>query len=662
MRTFIVILSCLISFTITAQNKYSTTNKKAIKFYEDALMALNQYDFPKGTELLQKAIKSDESFIEPYIVLAEVNADNSKFDDAINYYKKAIEIDPEFFPGVYLSLAKLEMKQSEFEPAKDHIEKFLLSKNIRVEKQSEARKLIESCDFAINAMENPVPFNPVNLGDSINSKYSEYWPSVTADGSTLVITRMLPVKDENNKFITEANTPEELFISNPMAANKVFEMFQEDFYVSYKENNHWKYALNIGKPINTNQSEGAQSLTSDGFVMYFTACNRPNGKGRCDIYKSVQVGGYWDEPLNIGSPVNTSSWESQPSVSPDGKTLYFISDRASGYGGKDIWMSNLLPNGTWSIPQNLGEKINTPGDEQSPFIHADNQTLYFSSNGKAGMGGSDLYKTSRNTDGSWSEPMNIGYPINTTYDEIGLIVSAKGDKAYFSSDRFANHGRDIFEFDLYQEARPIPVSYLKGIVYDSETKNKLAAHIELINLETKEVIMQAESDKISGKFLICIPANNDYALNVSKENYLFYSDNFSLKGIFEYSNPFLKDVELNPIKPGQKIILRNIFYAKDSYELEDKSITELTKLLDFLNNNPALNIEISGHTDNSGSNEYNVTLSEKRALSVVNYLIKNNISKTRLSYKGYGESQPVGSNDTENGRANNRRTEIMILN
>jgi len=659
---FIFVILCILSIPVFSQNQYSTTNKKAIKFFEEALVALNQFDFVKGTDLLQKAIKSDDKFIEPYIVLAEVNTDNGLIKDAIKYYKKAIDIDPEFFPAIYLSLAKLEMKQSDFEIAKEHIEKFLLFKNLRSEIQSEANKLIEVCNFAVNAIKNPVPFNPINLGDSVNSKYSEYWPSVTADGNTLVITRMLPVKDQNNNIVTDANTPEELIIKNPTSAIKMFEMFQEDFYVSYKVDNYWKKALNIGNPINTNQSEGAQTLSTDGFIMYFTACNRPNGKGRCDIYKSELNGKYWEEPINIDAPVNTPSWESQPSISPDGKTLYFISDRANGYGGKDIWMSDLLPNGKWSIPRNLGDKINTSGDEQSPFIHADNRTFYFASNGRIGMGGMDLYKTTRNKDGAWTDPMNLGYPINTAFDEIGLIVSANGDKAYFASDRFADRGRDIFEFELYADARPNPVSYLKGIVYDSESFKKLKAHFELIDLDTRKIIMQAESDKISGEFLICIPTNSNYALNVSKEGYLFFSDNFSLKGIFEITHPFIKDVALNPIKPGQKIILRNIFYATDSYELEDRSMVELSKLIDFLNNNPKLKVEISGHTDNSGTKEYNAHLSEKRAMSVVNYLIKNNIASERLSYKGYGETQPIDSNVTELGKANNRRTEIKILN
>ncbi len=341
--------------------------------------------------------------------------------------------------------------------------------------------------------------------------------------------------------------------------------------------------------------------------------------------------------------------------------MYFVSNREGGFGKKDIWMSNILTDGRWSKPINPGKNINSSGDEQSPFIHPDNKTLYFASDGKTGMGGFDLFKVSRNDDGSWSEPFNLGYPINTSSDEIGFIVNAKGDRAYFSSDRLSEMGRDIFEFELYKEARPNPVSYIKGKVYDSENQKKLKAHFELISLESNKIVMQAESDQITGEFLVCIPTDNDYALNVSKEGYLFYSDNFELKGVHEITSPYLKDVALNPIKTGQKIILRNVFYETDSYELVDKSVAELTKLIDFLNHNPGLKIEISGHTDNVGTVDYNLGLSKNRAKSVYHYLTENGINPERLSYKGYGESQAISSNETIEGRADNRRTEIKIL-
>lgn len=658
MRLFIFLTGLLLASLVAhSQYTYSTKNKKAISAYEEALQSFNRKDYFTAVQLMKKAIKYDDEFTEAHIVLAEIYIENGDRRNAIASYENVMKIDPDFFPGLYFSLARLQMMENEFETAKKHLEKYLTYTNLKPISISQAKRKLESCEFAIEAIKNPVPFEPVNVGENINTQYDEYWPSLTADEQTLVITRLVP-KDMNNEL--NGNINQQNMKPDPQGLS-MFSSVQEDFFVSVKENDMWSKALNMGEPLNSAGNEGAQTLLVDGRVMYFTACNRPDGKGRCDIYKSELENNEWTEPVNISSPVNTAAWEAQPSISPDGKTLYFISNRSGGQGQKDIWMSNLLPDGNWNRPVNLGDKINTPGQEQSPFIHPDNKTLYFASNGHTGMGGFDLFKTTRKDDGTWSEPINLGYPINTTFDEIGLIVNAKGDKAFFSSDRLSNKGRDIFEFELYEEARPNPVSYIKGKVFDAESNKNLTATFELINLETNKLIMQAESDKNSGEFMVCIPTDNDYALNVSKEGYLFYSDNFELKGIHEISDPYLKDIALKPIKPGERIILRNIFYATDSYELEEKSKVELSKLFEFLNNNPSLIIEISGHTDNVGTGEYNLELSENRAKSVYQYLLEKGIENERLTYKGYGENKPISTNDTEQGRRENRRTELKIL-
>ncbi len=658
MRVYILLTGLLLASLVAySQYTYSTKNKKAISAYEEALQSFNRKDYFTAVQLMKKAIKYDDEFTEAHIVLAEIYIENGDRRNAIASYENVMKIDPDFFPGLYFSLARLQMMENEFEIAKKHLEKYLTYTNLKPISISQAKRKLESCEFAIKAIKNPVPFDPVNIGENINTQYDEYWPSLTADEQTLVITRLVP-KDMNNEF--SGNINQQNMKPDPQGLS-MFSSVQEDFFVSVKENDIWSKALSMGEPLNSAGNEGAQTLLVDGRVMYFTACNRPNGKGRCDIYKSELENNEWTEPVNISSPVNTEAWEAQPSISPDGKTLYFISNRSGGQGQKDIWMSNLLPDGNWNRPVNLGNKINTPGQEQSPFIHPDNKTLYFASDGHTGMGGFDLFKTTRKDDGTWSEPINLGYPINTTFDEIGLIVNAKGDKAFFSSDRLSNKGRDIFEFELYEEARPNPVSYIKGKVFDAESNKNLTANFELINLETNELIMQAESDKISGEFIVCIPTDNDYALNVSKEGYLFYSDNFELKGVHEISDPYLKDIALKPIKPGERIILRNIFYATDSYELEEKSKVELSKLFEFLNNNPNLIIEISGHTDNIGTGEYNLELSKNRAKSVYQYLLEKGIENERLTYKGYGENKPISTNDNEQGRRENRRTELKIL-
>jgi outer membrane protein OmpA-like peptidoglycan-associated protein len=309
---------------------------------------------------------------------------------------------------------------------------------------------------------------------------------------------------------------------------------------------------------------------------------------------------------------------------------------------------------------NLGDTINTSDNEMSPYIHPDNQTLFFSSDGHPGMGGFDLFRVKKHDDGTWDQPENLGYPINTHGDEIGLIVNAKGDKAYFSSDRLSESGKDIYEFELYIEARPQPVSYMTGKVFDIETGKPLTAKFELIDIKSANVVMEAFSGK-DGSFLVCIPTNKDYALNVSKEGFLFFSEHFSLSGIHEAVNPYHRDVPLSPIITGQKSVLRNVFFEYNSFRLRDKSRVELNKLVEFLSLNSGVIMEIGGHTDNIGDKAYNITLSENRAKAVYKYLIEHQIDKKRLSFKGYGMSQPVDDNSTPEGRARNRRTEMKVI-
>jgi outer membrane protein OmpA-like peptidoglycan-associated protein len=309
---------------------------------------------------------------------------------------------------------------------------------------------------------------------------------------------------------------------------------------------------------------------------------------------------------------------------------------------------------------NLGDDINTPENEMSPFIHKDNHTLYFSSDGWVGMGGYDLFVSRLSRDSVWSEPENLGYPINTWSDEIGMVVTADGSKAFFSSAIDDSTGKDIYEFDLYQNIRPDPVSYIKGKVFDSESKVPLMATFELIDLESGKTSIRAFSDN-SGEFLVCLPTDRNYALNVSKKSYLFYSDNFALKGIKQISEPYYLDIPLHPVKTGESGVLRNIFFRFDSYELEKKSVVELGKLVRFMETNPGVRIEIQGFTDNMGTPDYNLELSQKRVREVYLYLINHGIDKTRLSYKGFGEEQAVASNETSEGRARNRRIEFVIV-
>jgi outer membrane protein OmpA-like peptidoglycan-associated protein len=640
-KSVLLLLCCFfLLFSLAGQDQYTTKSKKAIGLYNNAGREYQLLNYTKAIELLREATKTDSQFIEAWLLLAQVCTDAKLIEESINAYRTAIDLDPGYFPPALYLLGQNEYLTGQYQAAGEHLKMFLSLGYGSQEMKQSASRFIENCNFSVTAVANPVPFNPVNLGPNINTRYDEYWPSLSADESILIFTVQIPI-DENNP--------------------RIYMNRQEDFYFSEYKDGEWQPARNAGYPPNTQNNEGAQTISADGKHLFFTACNRDGGLGRCDLYYSERKGDRWSVPENLGPPVNSGNNEKQPSVSADGRVLYFVSDRAGGKGEYDIWISQRNDDETWMEPINAGDSINTAGDEQSPFIHPDNQTLYFASSGWPGLGRYDIFLSKRRNDNTWSRPVNIGYPINTYNNEEGLIVNATGNKAYYSSDRIAGQGRDLYEFELYEEVRPVKVSYMKGKVYDAETWQRLQARFELIDLNTGEVVMMSSSEPGTGEFLVCIPANTDYALNVSKKGYLFFSDHFSLEKIYERNEPYLKDVPLQPIKVGETIILRNVFYAYNSYELIDRSKIELDKVIQLMNENPLLVVEISGHTDNTGTPEYNQELSEKRAGSVKNYLSENGISPARMTAVGYGLTKPIATNETEEGRSENRRTELKIL-
>lgn len=635
------VLIAFFLFLISWQNgltQLHTNSRSALKHYNIALESYQFVDYEKAGYELEIALKQDPDFIEAHLLRAELNTEMKRLDVAIQAYKEVIRLDPEFYVNAFFNLGHLEVLSGEYNQGRKNLEIFLTKQGISKNLTYRAKRDISTCDFAIQAMKNPVSFNPVKLGKEINSEFDDYWPSVTADDKTLVVTRLEP--------------------SDPFSLSK--ERKNENFYMSHRENGAWVQSYKLASPVNTDRNEGAQSLTADGNFMYFTACNRADGLGSCDLYVSSRLKGKWLVPANMGTPVNSKSWEAQPSIAPDGRTLYFASNRSGGKGKMDIWVTRLGPEGKWSEPQNLGDSVNTSGNEMSPYIHKDNKTLYFSSDVWTGMGGFDLFISKMNNDSIRAHPENLGYPINTWSDEIGMVLTARGDVAYYSSAKEKESGKDIYMFEIPVEVRPEPVSYIEGKVFDINSKKTLIARFELIDLERNENVFCAFSD-YKGKFLVTLPTNKNYALNVSRAGYLFYSANFSLKGIASLEEPYHLIVPLSPIKTGERAVLRNIFFNFNSYELLPESIVELGKLLELLQENPEVKIRIEGHTDSEGDIDYNLNLSEKRAKTVMDYLLWKSISSNRLSYKGYGESQPVSDNSSAKGRAQNRRIEIVIV-
>ena len=472
-------------------------------------------------------------------------------------------------------------------------------------------------------------FAPVNLGETVNTKDLEYFPSLTIDGKKMVFT-----KRKN---------------------------MDEDFYESEKINGKWTTAVPLPGRINTNFNEGAQNISQDGEWLLFTGCNFPEGAGSCDLYISYLTKQGWSEAENLGSPINSEAWESTPSLSPDKRDLYFSSNMPGGFGGKDIWVSHRSASGKWSTPENLGETINTTADESCPFIHADNQTLFFNSNGLPGYSEKpDIFITKKTGINQWSTPENLGYPINTIDDEGSMIVDADGKTAYYASDRKdSKGGLDIYTFDLREDLRPAKTLWVKGKVYDAKTNNGLPSSVELIDLATKNVISKLQTDE-AGNYLVTLPIGKSYAFNVNRKGYLFYSENYHLSADTKDSS-FSVDIPLQPIVANASIVLKNIFFDSKQTALKDESLAELDKVVQLMNDNPKLKVEIRGHTDNVGKPADNLKLSTGRAVSVVNYLSGKGIATPRLTFKGFGETKPIADNSTEEGRAKNRRTELVVV-
>jgi outer membrane protein OmpA-like peptidoglycan-associated protein len=640
MRSCLLIGLLLIAGLLHGQREYTTDNKRAISHFETARQYYVLRDYTRAEATLKKAIVLEPEFIEAWLILAQVYSDAGKLEASADSYMRAIELDSLFFPNALYFLGLHEMELGWYIDASQHLQRFLAMDDIKDNLKESAREKLVSCDFAIHAMENPVPFEPENLGPNINSENDEYWPSLSADESIIVFTMLLPIDARNPA--TRANR-------------------QEDLYYSRYEDGAWLPAQNAGKPLNTHDNEGAQSISGNGRFMVFTACGREDGYGLCDLYFSVREKGSWSVPVNMGPAINSRHSEKQPSLSADGRVVYFTSDRPGGLGKYDLWMSTKLSDGNWDTPVNLGENINSREFDQSPFIHPDNKTMYFSSTGWPGMGGFDIYMSRRTNDSTWGKPINLGYPINTHHHEEGLIVNARADMAYFSSTRLSGKGRDIFSFALYEEAQPNRVSYMKGKVYDSRTKRPLEAHFELIDLGSRKKVIESSSEPGNGEFLVVIPVDTDYALNVSRPAYLFHSENFAFDKVYSRTEPFLKDIALNPIEIGERIVLRNVFYQTDSFALDVKSMVELDKVVMFMQANPSLAVEIGGHTDNTGSQEHNLWLSGMRAGEVAAYLVVQGIMQARIEFRGYGMSDPVTTNETEEGRALNRRTELKVI-
>ena len=656
MKKAIAALLLLVPFIVFSQN-IKKPLKNANSFYEQKL-------YLEAIPAYLEVLKIDNNNAEANYKLGVSYIHTIHKIKAYPYLEKAYKVNPAIAPDLNYELGRAYQFTHKFDEALEAYKRYkkqIDPKNIEETKKVD-RKIFE-CENGIIYIKNPVKAEVKNMGPLLNTKYSEFAPVITADESMLVFTSRRPGSTGN--LLDEKQD------------------YFEDIYVSMNKNDQWQAPQNIGKPINTDGHDASIAISPDGSQVFLYKDDN-NG----DIFVSKFEGLEWSKPEGLGKNVDTKHGETSVSMTADGKMIFFTSDREGGFGDLDIYMSKKDKKGKWGEAVNIGKTVNTEYAEESPFIHPDGKTLYFSSKGHAGMGDFDIFKTTLQPDGTWSQPENLGYPINTADDDIYFVLSADNKHGYYSSQREDGYGeKDLYIIsmpkpeilasaeskdiklaskDTKKKIAPIakvesfnPVTILKGTVRDELTKDVLEADIIIIDNEKNETISEIKSNKTTGAYLVVLPSGKNYGIRVQHPSYLFHSENFDIPASTSYQE-IVKDVDLKKAAVGTKIVLRNIFFDFDKATLRPESSSELENLYKVLTDNPNMKIEISGHTDNKGTAEYNKDLSQRRAKAVVDYLITKGIKADRLKYAGYGFDQPIATNDTDEGRQLNRRTEFEI--
>lgn len=681
---------CLLFFSFSQFHLFSQN----IEFSKDA--------FPSQKEALKKAkenIELGDGFyelgaiflnqaIEPYLAANSFNPNNALLNfklgrcylnsnfkqKALPFLEQAKKLNKSVDPDIDFYLGQAYHLDKDWDKAINHYVDFLKNKtsNTDVLLIRKADKSIKECKSGKDLSSRPIKVKIENLGEQVNTQFHEYKPYITADESMLFFTT------RRASSLSKEKDP-------------VYNDFYEDIYYSVKQaDGQWSQAKNIGEPINTSDHDAISGLSMDGGKLIIYLGNKNNG----DLFESELSGDKWGKPQDFGKNINTDKFhESSASYSLDGKAVYFVSDKPGGFGDRDIYVSYRDEKNRWGKAENLGAIVNTEFGEEGVFMHPDGKTLYFSSQGHNSIGGYDIFKTILDDKTKkWSVPENIGFPVNTTDDDVFYVVSANGKHGYYTSVNSNGFGgRDLYMISFITEEKkekpietrrdeitenkrqevvtkqieiktdPLPrLTILKGVVSDEISKKPLDAAIEIIDNDQNKVIYTLNSNSLSGKYLTSLPAGKNYGIAVKKEGYLFHSENFNIADSAAFQE-VTKDIALKKIQVGSTIVLKNIFYDFDKATLRSESTNELERLMKLLNEMPNLKIEISSHTDSKGANEYNFKLSENRAKSVVEYLISKGIDSTRLLSKGYGEEKPIATNDTDDGRQLNRRTEFKIL-
>lgn len=668
-------------------------------------VAFDEDNFPgEQKKLLKEAIKEiregDDNFfndipqyafaIEHYLKANGFNPNNALLNykigvcyiktvqktKSISFFEKALSFDPQVKPDLLYLLGQAYHLNLETDKAIQKFEEYRqsLTPNELSQLNVQIDKKISECEVAKEMIGNPVRVFIDNLGSPVNSKYPDYSPYINEDETVLMFT------SSRDNTTGGGIDPFDL-------------MYFEDIYISFRDKNTdtWEAPVNPGKPLNTDSHDAIVGISPDGkhALIY-------KGENGGDIFECFIKDGGWQYPRPLPKEINTEYHETSASYAPDMQTIYFVSDKPGGYGGKDIYVSQMVRKGNsdkyeYSKAVNIGASINTPYDEEGVFMSSDGKSLYFSSKGHRNMGGYDIFR-SENVNGIWTEPVNLGYPVNTPDDDVFFSISRNGRHAYYSS--FDPNGigqRDLFmitflgpekpvitkdDWDVQtfkleptneiilagkKEIKAIQLAIIKGVIRDAVTLEPVGAvPVEIFDNELGVKVASFESSSETSEYLVSLPSGRNYGFAVKAKEYMFYSENLIIPASTSVQE-INRDIYLKKIEVGSKIILKNIFFDFNKATLRPESKTELDRLIKLLQDVPSLKIEISGHTDNVGSALYNQQLSENRAKSVVDYLIINGLDSNRLTYVGYGMTQPVATNDTEDGRQMNRRTEFKVL-
>ena len=639
----IIIVSLLFSFNaILVAQDYVTIedlDRRSVKRFEEAESFVRRQQMENALVELNAILEKHSNAIDVLLLRAQIQYDQNELSLSEADFEAALALDESYKPRAIYQLGLVEFRQEKYEEAITHYERYLELASDRDRRRGRVEQYLSKARIAAELVKNPVPFDPVSIGPAVNTDGKEYLPSFSADGRFLVYT----VNYDG----------------------------QEDFYYStLDDEGNWSQ----GQPltgVNTVENEGAQNVSADGRILFFTGCHWPDSYGSCDLYYARKVNDKWGNLRHAAIPINSPHWDTQPSLSANGEYLYFTSNRPGGFGGSDIYRCKRQANGSWGNPENLGASINTSGNEQSPFLHADGQTLYFASDGHLGLGDYDIFLSRLTADGQWEEPSNIGYPINTSAGEGTLVVSLDGQTAYYTTDQNSEKGKplnlDIYQFELHKAAQPNPVTYVEGVVRDAESKALLGDVEVVIRRDGATEDFARLQTREDGSFLVVLPIGQDYGLEADQEGYLFYSDRFELSEVSTQEAPFQLNIGLqripataDAVATREPIVLRNVLFATGSAELLPVSEPELDRLYQLLERYPELKIKINGHTDNVGDEESNLLLSENRAKAVRLYLVEKGVDESRIRYEGFGESKPVSSNETPEGRRENRRTEFEL--